>query len=174
MPSSFRSQKQADEGKVMPPPTPSQSGDPDQATSRPLTAVISPDHVATLVPGLLTDQALWGWVVRHARCADSGLGPDEWFPVSIEPATARREAAAAIAVCTNCAVRAQCLTLSLRHWNIGQHGVWGGLVAADRARLRRRLPAGRPGRRRPAVARGEGTAAILPLHGRLAQRGESQ
>src|SRR6201995_5452863 len=23
-----------------------------------------------------------------------------------------------------------CLELSLRHWTIGQHGVWGGLVAA--------------------------------------------
>jgi hypothetical protein len=33
-------------------------------------------------------------------------------------------------------VRGHCLTLSLRHWDIGQHGVWGGLVAADRARLR--------------------------------------
>jgi hypothetical protein len=33
---------------------------------------------------------------------------------------------------------AQCLALSLRHWDIGQHGVWGGLVAAERAALRRR------------------------------------
>jgi hypothetical protein len=38
-------------------------------------------------------------------------------------------------------VRGHCLTLSLQHWDIGQHGVWGGLVAADRARLRRRVPA---------------------------------
>jgi hypothetical protein len=30
------------------------------------------------------------------------------------------------------------LCLSLRRWTIGQHGVWGGLVAADRAALRRR------------------------------------
>jgi predicted lipoprotein with Yx(FWY)xxD motif len=35
--------------------------------------------------------------MRHARCADSSLDPGEWFPVSIEPAIARREAAAAIA-----------------------------------------------------------------------------
>jgi len=35
-------------------------------------------------------------------------------------------------------VRTQCLELSLRHWDIGQHGVWGGLVPADRAALRRR------------------------------------
>jgi hypothetical protein len=45
-------------------------------------------------------------------------------------------------------VRGQCLALSLRHWDIGQHGVWGGLVAADRAQLRARLRAGRTGRPR--------------------------
>src|SRR5262249_9341436 len=90
----------------------------------------------------LTDDVLWAWVARYARCADSGLGPDEWFPVSIDAARARHEAAAAIAVCTGCPVRAQCLELSLRHWDVGQHGVWGGLIAADRARLRRQRPAG--------------------------------
>jgi Transcription factor WhiB len=51
--------------------------------------------------------------------------------------TARQEAAAANAVCTGCPVRGECLVLVLRHWDIGQHGVWGGLVTADRARLRR-------------------------------------
>jgi WhiB family transcriptional regulator, redox-sensing transcriptional regulator len=86
------------------------------------------------------DDALWARVARFARCADSGLGPDEWFPVSFDAARARHEAAAAIAVCAGCPVRAQCLELSLRHWDIGQHGVWGGLIAADRARLRRQWP----------------------------------
>ena len=90
---------------------------------------------------VLTDNALWAWVARYARCAGSGLCPDEWFPVSIEPAKARHEAAAAIAVCAGCPVRAQCLELSLRHWDVGQHGVWGGLIAADRAQLRRQRPA---------------------------------
>ena len=89
----------------------------------------------------LTDDALWARVARQARCADSGLDPDQWYPVSPNPARARREAAAAIAVCTSCPVRAQCLELSLRHWDIGQHGVWGGLVATERAHLRRRWPA---------------------------------
>lgn len=51
--------------------------------------------------------------------------------------TARQEAAAAIAVCTGCLVRGECLVLALRHWDIGQHGDWGGLVTAGRARLRR-------------------------------------
>ena len=84
----------------------------------------------------LTNDALWARVARQARCADSGLDPDQWYPVSIEPAQVRQEAAAAIAVCTSCPVRAQCLELSLRYWDIGQHGVWGGLVATDRAYLR--------------------------------------
>jgi WhiB family redox-sensing transcriptional regulator len=100
----------------------------------------------------LTDDALWARVARQARCADSGLDPDQWYPVSIKPAQARHEAAAAIAVCASCPVRAQCLELSLRHWDIGQHGVWGGLVATDRAHLRRRWPADHRGRLRTAVS----------------------
>jgi hypothetical protein len=87
------------------------------------------------------DHALWARVTRHAKCAASGLDPDRWFPVSVDPAGARLEAAAAIAVCTGCLVRGECLVLSLRHWDIGQHGVWGGLAPADRARLRRALTA---------------------------------
>jgi len=77
-------------------------------------------------------------VVKHARCADSSLDPDQWFPVNAETDKTRREAATAIAVCTACLVHMQCLEFSLRHWDIGQHGVWGGLVAAERAALRRR------------------------------------
>ena len=100
----------------------------------------------------LTGDALWARVARQARCADGGLDPDQWYPVSTNPARARCEAAAAIAVCTSCPVRAQCLELSLRHWDIGQHGVWGGLVATDRAHLRLRWPAGQRGRRRTAVS----------------------
>ena len=86
----------------------------------------------------LTDGALAAEVTRKARCADGTVDPDEWFPVSTEAEAARREAARAIAICMACPVRAACLELSLRHWTIGQHGVWGGLVAADRAALRRR------------------------------------
>src|SRR5216683_4742939 len=44
------------------------------------------------------------------------------------------------------------LALSLRHWDIGQHGVWGGLVAAERAALRRR--------RHPSIIR-ESTRVLL-------------
>ena len=108
--------------------------------------------VSSLPVQRLTDDALWARVARQARCADSGLDPDQWYPVSTEPAQARHEAAAAIAVCTGCPIRAQCLELSLRHWDIGQHGIWGGLVAADRAHLRRRRPGGHRGRRRTVVS----------------------
>jgi hypothetical protein len=109
-------------------------------TSRPLTAVISPGRMASPVLAS-TDQALWDRVARYARCADGGLDPDEWFPISADEGMARQQAAAAIAVCTTCPVHGQCLALSLRHWGVGQHGVWGGQVAAARARLR----AGRTG-----------------------------
>lgn len=102
--------------------------------------------------GAAVDHGLWAEVARYARCADSRLDPDQWFPVSMDPAGARQEAALAIAVCAVCPVRGECLVLSLRHWDIGRHGVWGGLVAADRARLRRGLPGGPSGRRGPAAS----------------------
>jgi hypothetical protein len=89
-----------------------------------------------LVSGPATDQVSWARVIRHARCAEGSLDPDQWFPVSAEAGKARQEAAAAMAICAACLVRAQCLALSLRHWDMGQHGVWGGLVAAERAALR--------------------------------------
>ena len=108
------------------------------------SATSSPDRTAVrqldlLVTGGLAVQVSWAQVIRNARCADASLDADQWFPVSAEAGKARHEAAAAIAVCSTCLVRAQCLALSLRHWDIGQHGVWGGLVAAERAALRRRI-----------------------------------
>jgi hypothetical protein len=65
--------------------------------------------------GPFTDQALWARVIRHARCADGTHDPEQWFPVSVRIEKARHEAAAAIAVCAICPVRAHCLALSLRH-----------------------------------------------------------
>jgi hypothetical protein len=73
-----------------------------------------------------------------ASCARSSKDPDEWFPHSAGVTEARREAAAAIAVCHSCLARASCLELSLLHWDIGQYGVWGGLVPAEREALRRK------------------------------------
>ena len=96
--------------------------------------------------GLLADWALSERVIRYARCADSNLDPDDWFPVSVEIDKARQEAAAAITVCTACVVRVPCLALSLRRWDVGQYGVWGGLVAAERMALRRGLHEDQPPR----------------------------
>ena len=112
--------------------SPSTARTPDQATA-------GPPHQQ--IAGPFTDQALWALVIGLARCAEGVHDPEQWFPVNVEIEKARQEAAAAIAVCACCPVRVQCLALSLRHWDIGQHGVWGGLVAAERAALRPR-PAG--------------------------------
>ncbi len=103
----------------------------------------------------LTDRVLRAEVSRAARCADGTVNPDEWFPVSTEAQAARHEAAAALAVCAACPVRSACLELALRHWVIGQDGVWGGLVAAERAALRRRWLTSAPeyGRARPILDR---------------------
>jgi WhiB family transcriptional regulator, redox-sensing transcriptional regulator len=98
-------------------------------------SIAGPPYRPVAVP--FPDQVSWVQVIRHASCATSRLDPEDWFPMSVEIGKARREAAAAIAVCTTCPVRAQCLTLSLRHWDIGQHGVWGGMVPAERMVLRR-------------------------------------
>ena len=84
--------------------------------------------------------------------------PDQWFPVSADPGQARQEAAAAIAICATCPVRGHCLTLSLQHWDMGRHGVWGGLIAADRARLRRRVPADQTAGHEITVARDDDPA----------------
>jgi len=107
-------------------------------------------------PDRLADRFLWGTVIREARCADSNLDADQWFPVSIDAEGARREAAAAIAICEACPVRVPCLQVSLRQWDIGRHGIWGGLPAGERAALRRRVLAGAPS----AIATAMDTSAI--------------
>jgi Transcription factor WhiB len=121
-------------------PAPPEYGSVPPAVDR---ATGGPPYPPVAIP--FTDRALWVRVIRHARCTSSSLDPDQWFPVSVEVDKARREADAAITVCTTCLVCAECLALSLRHWDIGQHGVWGGLVAAERAALPRRRNATVPG-----------------------------
>jgi WhiB family transcriptional regulator, redox-sensing transcriptional regulator len=80
-----------------------------------------------------------------ARCANSALDPDEWYPIATKPAQARAEAARALAVCAVCPVRAECLELSMRRWDTGgEHGIWGGLVEADRTAVRVGWRAGTP------------------------------
>ena len=85
-----------------------------------------------------TDGELAGRVYGQARCASSCLDPDEWFPLALDVAKARDQAANAIAICTDCPVRTDCLELSLRHpFDISAYGVWGGLVEGERRALRR-------------------------------------
>lgn len=96
------------------------------------------DLTSVITSGIpAADRGQWLDVMVRAACSSSGLGPDEWYPISAPPAAARLEAAAAIAVCATCPVRAACLELSLRHWGVGQHGIWGGTVPAERVELRR-------------------------------------
>jgi len=91
-------------------------------------------------PGEVSDQALLRALRSgRARCAGSGLDPDEWFPVSPIARVARIQAARAIALCTACPVRAECLEYAMRNWTDGAgEGVWGGFVAAERRVIRRR------------------------------------
>jgi Transcription factor WhiB len=95
------------------------------------------DLTAVIARGFaMTDRILWAIVVAQAACSASGLSPDDWYPVSGPAEAARREAAGAIAVCAACRVREECLELALRNWTVGQHGVWGGTVPAERGELR--------------------------------------
>jgi WhiB family redox-sensing transcriptional regulator len=84
----------------------------------------------------ISDRMLWLLMVERGACSISELSPDDWYPVSAPAEAARREAADAIAVCSACRVREECLELALRNWAVGQHGVWGGTVPAERERLR--------------------------------------
>jgi hypothetical protein len=95
-------------------------------------------------PASLTDEQLTGCVMSPlARCAVTALDPDEWFPLATTATAARAEAACALALCVVCPVRAECLELSLRHWRaVGRYGIWGGLVEAERAAVRREWLAG--------------------------------
>ena len=91
-------------------------------------------------PGEVSDRALLRALQSgRARCAGSSLDPDEWFPVSPNVRVARIQAARAIALCTACPVRAECLEFAMRNWTDGSgEGVWGGFVAAERRAIRRR------------------------------------
>ena len=84
----------------------------------------------------MTGSGPWPFALARAACSISRLNRDDRYPVSIPVAAARCQAAAAIAVCAACPVRGECLELALRNWAIGQFGVWGGTVPAEREKLR--------------------------------------
>jgi hypothetical protein len=51
---------------------------------------------------------------------------------------ARIQAGRALALCTACPVRAECLEYAMRNWTDGAgEGVWGGFIAAERRVIRR-------------------------------------
>jgi hypothetical protein len=110
------------------------------------------------MPGQLTGPAWRALVTRHAPCPDSRLDPGQRFPVSADPGQARQEAAAAIAIRATCPARSHCLTPSPQHPDIGQHGIRGGLITADRARPRRRMPARQTASRRITAVRDDDPA----------------
>jgi Transcription factor WhiB len=83
----------------------------------------------------MTGGELRPFVLAQAACSNSRLNPDDWYPVSV-PVAARREAAAAIAVCAACPMRGECLKLALRNWAIGQFGAWDCTVQTEREKLR--------------------------------------
>jgi hypothetical protein len=71
------------------------------------------------------------------------VDPDAWFPVATRWQQARAEAASALALCAVCPVRGECLEFSMRQWGeVGRHGVWGGLLEAERAAVREQWLAG--------------------------------
>lgn len=94
-------------------------------------------------PGSLSQRELLGELYDgRARCIDSGLDPEEWFPVAVDVTRARAQAARAIALCEGCTVRAACLEVALRQSSDAGDGVWGGMVAAERAGIRARWARG--------------------------------
>ena len=79
-----------------------------------------------------------------AGCFGS-TNPDDWFPIAVRADQIRTEAARALRLCAACPVRAPCLELSMRVWQAGgKHGIWGGLIPADRAQVHRQWLAGTP------------------------------
>jgi hypothetical protein len=81
-------------------------------------------------------RGLWQFVIARAACSASGLSPDDWYTVSAPAAAARREAAAAITICSGCEVRDECLELAMRNRASGEFGVWGGTVPPEREAMR--------------------------------------
>jgi WhiB family redox-sensing transcriptional regulator len=77
----------------------------------------------------------WRW---DAACAGHP-NPDLWFPYDSDSFPAAREA---LTVCCACPVRTACRAEAFAHPETSSHGVWGGLIEAQRRRTR--LAAGTP------------------------------
>jgi WhiB family redox-sensing transcriptional regulator len=77
-----------------------------------------------------------GWRVE-ASCKQ--LPTELFFPIGHGP-RAQAQAALAKMICTNCAVRSQCLDYALRG-NL-QYGVFGGMAEEERKQVRRQVAGG--------------------------------
>jgi WhiB family redox-sensing transcriptional regulator len=85
--------------------------------------------------GIQRDAEAGHWTER-ALCREPGTDPELFFPVGETGLAARRQVAAAKAVCARCPVMDQC-----RDWAVrtGQpEGIWGGTTPDERRHLRRR------------------------------------
>src|ERR1700744_5599280 len=103
---------------------------PEAATRCPEAADLSVSQLTAIVTRPL------------ARCSGT-TNPDDWFPIAARADRARADAAGALRLCAACPVRAHCLELSMRLWHAGgKHGIWGGLIAPDRAAAHRHWLAG--------------------------------
>ena len=117
---------------VSSPLLPEEPSPPKAATRCPEAADLSVGQLTAVVTSPL------------AGCFGS-TSPDDWFPVAARADRARAEADRALRLCGACPVRAHCLELSMRVWHAGgKHGIWGGLISADRARAHRQWLAGTP------------------------------
>lgn len=76
------------------------------------------------------DSSVPTWV-SEALCAQ--VDPELFYPEKGQPALPAKR------ICQTCPVRDACLSAALE--SDERHGIWGGLSAADRARLQRTLRA---------------------------------
>ena len=74
-----------------------------------------------------------GW---RTRAACRGMEPDLFFPHGETAHEAVEQTTRAKKVCTDCPVRLHCLLYALA--SHPQDGIWGGLTASQRTRLRHR------------------------------------
>jgi WhiB family redox-sensing transcriptional regulator len=88
-----------------------------------------PHHFFMAFEAAFSDiKGLSGW---KQRAACKGSAPNTFYPET------DAEVNVAKAVCARCPVRSICLDTAIR--NRERHGVWGGMTAAERDRLRRSL-----------------------------------
>jgi WhiB family redox-sensing transcriptional regulator len=69
--------------------------------------------------------------VWQERAACFGVDPDVFFP------TTEEEASPALAHCTGCGIREECLAWALK--NGERYGVWGGTTEQERRRITRHV-----------------------------------